>query len=51
MLKNHLATADCVVVGGKELHVIDLKYGQGVLVDARENTQLNVIWTRCSNSL
>lgn len=39
-VKESFGTADCVVVGGKELHVIDLKYGQGVLVDAKENTQL-----------
>lgn len=39
-VKESFGTADCVVVGGEELHVIDLKYGQGVLVDARENTQL-----------
>ena len=39
-VRESFGTADCVVVGGKELHVIDLKYGQGVLVDARENTQL-----------
>ncbi|MDU5374172.1 DUF2800 domain-containing protein, partial [Anaerococcus vaginalis] len=39
-VKESFGTADCVVVGGKELHVIDLKYGQGVLVDAKENSQL-----------
>ena len=39
-VKESFGTADCVVVGGKELHVIDLKYGQGVLVDAKGNTQL-----------
>ena len=39
-VKESFGTADCVVVGGEDLHVIDLKYGQGVLVDARENTQL-----------
>ena len=39
-VRESFGTADCVVVGGKELNVIDLKYGQGVLVDARENTQL-----------
>ena len=39
-VKEAFGTADCVVVGGEDLHIIDLKYGQGVLVDARENTQL-----------
>lgn len=39
-VKDSFGTADCIVIGDKELHVIDLKYGQGVLVDARENTQL-----------
>lgn len=39
-VKESFGTADCVVVGGEDLHIIDLKYGQGVLVDARENTQL-----------
>ncbi len=35
-------TADVVAiqVGDKTLHVIDLKYGQGVAVDAADNTQL-----------
>ena len=34
-------TADAVVVGQNgTLHVIDLKYGRGVLVDVEENTQL-----------
>lgn len=39
-VKESFGTADCVVIGGEDLHVIDLKYGQGVLVDAKENTQL-----------
>jgi hypothetical protein len=39
-VKDSFGTADCIVVGDKDLHVIDLKYGQGVLVDANENTQL-----------
>lgn len=33
-------TADCIVVSDKVLHVIDFKYGQGVLVEAKENAQL-----------
>ncbi|MGF3066970.1 DUF2800 domain-containing protein [Facklamia sp. P12950] len=39
-VKDSFGTADCIVVGGKDLHVIDLKYGQGVLVESKENTQL-----------
>ena len=33
-------TGDCLIVADKLLHIIDLKYGQGVLVDARENPQM-----------
>ena len=35
-------TADCVVISGDELHVIDLKYGKGVQVDAEDNPQLKL---------
>ena len=33
-------TGDCLIVADKRLHVIDFKYGQGVLVDASENPQM-----------
>lgn len=33
-------TADCVMVSGDTLHVIDLKYGKGVAVDVENNPQL-----------
>jgi uncharacterized protein YdbL (DUF1318 family) len=33
-------TGDCLIVGDKLLHVIDFKYGQGVLVDAYQNPQM-----------
>lgn len=33
-------TADAVIVDGETLHIIDLKYGQGVRVHAEENEQL-----------
>lgn len=33
-------TPDAVVVEGDALHIVDLKYGRGVRVDARENKQL-----------
>lgn len=39
-VKGCFGTADAVVVSDKELHVIDFKYGQGVLVEAKENAQL-----------
>ncbi|WP_311643513.1 DUF2800 domain-containing protein [Selenomonas noxia] len=33
-------TADCIVAGGDMLHVIDFKYGMGVLVEAEHNPQM-----------
>lgn len=33
-------TGDCLIVSDKRLHVIDFKYGQGVLVDAEANPQM-----------
>ena len=33
-------TADCVMVGGDTIHVIDFKYGKGVLVSAEANPQM-----------
>ena len=33
-------TGDCLIVSDRLLHIIDLKYGQGVLVDAVENPQM-----------
>ena len=33
-------TGDCLIVADKLLHIIDLKYGQGVLVDAYQNPQM-----------
>lgn len=33
-------TGDCVIVADELLHIIDLKYGMGVLVDAYENPQM-----------
>ena len=35
-------TADCVLYDGETLRVIDLKYGRGVVVDAKENPQLRI---------
>ena len=33
-------TCDCVMLHGEELSIIDLKYGTGVKVDAKDNSQL-----------
>ena len=33
-------TGDCLIVADRLLHIIDLKYGQGVLVNAMENPQM-----------
>lgn len=33
-------TADCIIIGGNTLHVIDLKYGKGVPVEAEQNPQM-----------
>lgn len=35
-------TADCLLIGGKTLVVIDFKYGRGVRVDAEGNPQLSL---------
>lgn len=34
-------TADCLILGDNQLHVIDFKYGLGVPVSAEHNTQLS----------
>ena len=33
-------TSDCVLIGGDTLHVIDFKYGKGVVVEAENNKQM-----------
>lgn len=35
-------TADCIIIGGDEMHVVDYKYGKGVQVDASDNPQLRL---------
>ena len=35
-------TADCVLIGGGMMHVIDFKYGKGVAVSAENNEQLMI---------
>lgn len=33
-------TGDCVIIADKLMHIIDFKYGQGVLVEAEQNPQM-----------
>lgn len=35
-------TADCVILNNDEVRVIDLKFGQGIVVDAKDNSQLRL---------
>ena len=35
-------TADCLILYGDELHVVDFKYGKGIKVSAEENPQLRL---------
>lgn len=35
-------TCDCLIVSDKRLHIIDFKYGQGVLVSAEDNPQMKL---------
>ena len=35
-------TGDCLIIADKNLHIIDMKYGQGVLVSAEENPQMKL---------
>lgn len=42
-------TSDAVVIGGKAIQVIDLKYGQGIKVDAHNNPQLRLYGLGAAN--
>lgn len=35
-------TGDCVIISDDRLHIVDFKYGMGVLVDAEENPQMKL---------
>ena len=35
-------TGDCVIIGGDTIHIIDLKYGAGVVVEAEGNSQMRL---------
>lgn len=37
-----LGTADCIIISGNDLHIIDLKYGKNVPVSAEDNSQLKL---------
>src|SRR5699024_4348853 len=37
---NGFGTGDCLIVADKVLHIIDFKYGLGILVDAENNPQM-----------
>ena len=39
-VEHGFGTGDCVIVADELLHIIDFKYGVGVLVEATENSQL-----------
>ena len=39
-VEHGFGTGDCIIVADGMLHIIDLKYGLGVLVHAKENSQL-----------
>ncbi len=35
-------TGDCIIIADNKLHIIDFKYGKGVLIDAEENPQMKL---------
>lgn len=35
-------TGDCIIIGGNTMHVIDFKYGKGVLVSSEDNPQMKL---------
>lgn len=35
-------TGDCVVISDRTLHIVDFKYGQGILVSAEDNPQIKL---------
>lgn len=35
-------TADCIIIGGEVLHIVDFKYGKGVDVSAEDNPQMKL---------
>lgn len=41
-IPDSFGTADCVIIGDTDLHVIDYKYGRGVRVEVGSNEQLMI---------
>ena len=35
-------TGDCLIIGDRKLHIVDFKYGMGVLVEAENNPQMKL---------
>lgn len=40
--KQSFGTADCIIISDGTLHIVDFKYGQGVLVEAEGNPQMRL---------
>lgn len=41
-VKEGFSTGDCVVIADGTLHIVDYKHGQGVLVEAEDNSQMKL---------
>jgi hypothetical protein len=41
-VKDGFGTVDCVIIADSTLHIVDFKYGQGVLVEAEDNPQMKL---------
>lgn len=41
-VKECFGSCDCAVIAGDEVHILDLKYGKGVQVEAEDNPQLKM---------
>lgn len=39
-VREGFGTGDCIIVSDKTMHIIDFKYGMGILVDAKNNSQM-----------
>ncbi len=44
-------TGDCVIIADDRLHIVDFKYGLGVLVDAVDNPQMKLYALRSTWNL
>lgn len=41
-IPDSFGTCDCLIISDNRMHIIDFKYGQGVLVDAEDNPQMKL---------